>query len=149
MKIFLDNLEFPSYVINKMTQRMGNNANIYFDDDWKVCRNFHDFINVFRSGVFPEIVSIGSLHGANIKNYNLDNLHRLFMSNARQRNYAYDCLRFLILTAFEWEEKLPKIYFHSSFLKEIEYLKIFLNVAKNEERRRFAEIEKRNRERVR
>jgi len=117
-KLFLDDIRFVEDCVPYMSRRIGEDkAIIYYDPDWRVVRNYPQFVTYIYKEGMPDLISFdhdlaeGHYH-QNMQegkiNYDSNDFHYNDMNKT-----GYHCAKFLIGYCEDNNIKLPEFIVHS------------------------------------
>ncbi|HEX5185705.1 MAG TPA: cyclic-phosphate processing receiver domain-containing protein [Nitrososphaeraceae archaeon] len=124
--LFLDDIRCPEECVHYMHRRIGPKNPLYIEEDWKIARNFDEFIYHIQVYGLPKLISFD--HDLADIHYNPKTQQESFAYNEKT---GYDCAKWLINYCIDNKEKLPEYFVHSMNLVGTENI---LNLFKSYEK---------------
>lgn len=117
--LFLDDERYPK------TSYIYGDSELYETEDWKIVRNYNDFVKFIKENGVPKLVSFD--HDLSEEHYKASNQTFLPYSDFKVKT-GYHCLQWLLLYCAKVNAKPPKILIHTLNLTGAENMKTLINI---------------------
>lgn len=131
-RLFLDDIRIPTDVVNYISSSIANEYRIF---DWKIARNYDDFVNHIEVYGLPTHISFD--HDLALEHYTPEEYWNDYnKSKIYQNSKSYtektgaDCAKWLCEYLVETNQKMPVWYVHSQNPVGADNIKSILNTYK-------------------